>query len=91
MYVFVIIKGPFKIFTIPGEIGVVVCINLSVKEPHSQMVTLGSLGGVMVDILARNARDVGSILALDTISPISLAHATPISTQSSTDLQENTP
>ena len=34
------------------------------------VVTVGSLGGVMVSTLARNARDVGSIPTLGTILPI---------------------
>ena len=34
------------------------------------MVTLGSLGGVMVCTLTRNARDLGSIPILDAIFPI---------------------
>ena len=51
-----------------------VCIDLSGKEPHIQLgkgrvVTLGSLGGVMVTILAQNTRDVGSVLDLNAIFP----------------------
>ena len=34
------------------------------------MVTAGSLGGVMVSTLTRNARDVGSISALGPVFPI---------------------
>ena len=48
---------------------VVVCTDLSGKQPHRQIsagskVASGSLGCVMVSLLARNARDVGSIPAL---------------------------
>ena len=56
-------------------VSVVVCTDLSCKEPHrqvgmSRVVSSGSLGHVMVSTPARNARDVGLILALDTIFPI---------------------
>ena len=56
-------------------ITVVVCTDFSGKEPHGQagvgmVLTSGSLGGVIVSTLARNARDVGSIPALGTIFPI---------------------
>ena len=48
---------------------VVVCTDLLGKELHRHadmgiVVTSGSLRGLMVSILARNAKDVGSILAL---------------------------
>ena len=51
------------------------CTDLSGKESHTQVgvdmvVTSGSLGGVMVSILAWNARDVDSILSLGAIFPI---------------------
>ena len=54
---------------------VVVYTYLSSKEPHRQagvssMVTSGSLGGVMVNTLAHNVRDVGTIPALGIIFPI---------------------
>ena len=47
---------------------VVVCADLSSKDPHRQvgvdrMVAGGSQGGVMVSTLVWNARDVGSFPA----------------------------
>ena len=42
------------------------------------MVTAGSLDGLMVSTLARNARDVGSIPALGTIFPIFITPMTYI-------------
>ena len=56
-------------------VSVVVCTDISGKEPHRQVgvggvVTLGSLGGEMVSTLAQNAKNVSSILALGTIFPI---------------------
>ena len=55
---------------------VVVCIDLSGKEPHRQVSVVRSPGGVMVTTLARNPRDVGSIPALGTILPIFLTRKT---------------
>ena len=51
---------------------IAVGIDLSGKEPHRQvgvgrLVASGSLGGVMVSPLSRNARDVGLISAIGTI------------------------
>ena len=40
---------------------IVVCIDLSGKEPNRQMVTSGNLSGVMVSTLAQKARGVGLI------------------------------
>ena len=62
---------------------IVVCTDLSVKEPHRQLgmgtlVKSDSPGGVMVGTLVWNARDVGSISALGAIFPIS-PHDTTIS------------
>ena len=56
---------------------VLVRTDLSSKEPHRQvgvgrMVTSGSLGGIMVSTLARNARDVRSIPTVGAIFPIFL-------------------
>ena len=53
-------------------VSVVVCTDLSGKEPHRQVgvsmvVTSGSLGGVMVSTLDQNAKDVCSIPALGAI------------------------
>ena len=48
---------------------VVVCTDLSGKEPHIHIGMSRSLCGVMVSTLARNARDVGSIPALGTTFP----------------------
>ena len=64
-----------------GACIVVVCTNLSGKEPHRQagigkVVTSGSLGDVMVSTLAQNARGVGSIPALGTIFPIFITSTT---------------
>ena len=42
---------------------VVVCIHIADKEPYGSVLTPGKLGGVMVSILAWNARYVGSIPA----------------------------
>ena len=57
------------------NIFVVVCNDLSGKQPHRQVgvdrvVTLGSLSGEMVSTLARLARDVGSIPTLGILFPI---------------------
>ena len=62
---------------------VVVCTDLSGKEPHSNVgvvtvVTSGSLGGVMVSILVQNARDAGSIPSIGTICLIFIAPMTYI-------------
>ena len=40
------------------------------------MVTSGSLGGVIVIVMARDARDVGSIHILGTIFPITITPTT---------------
>ena len=53
----------------------VVCTNLSDKEPYRQVnvdrvTTSGSLAGVMVSVLARNATYVSSIPAVCEIFPI---------------------
>ena len=58
---------------------VVVCIDLSVKEPHRELgldrvVTSGSLSVVMVGTLARNPGDMGSILTLGGPFPIFIIH-----------------
>ena len=50
---------------------VVVCTDLSGKEPYREvgvgsMVTSGSLGGVMVNTLAWNARNVGTMFPIFT-------------------------
>ena len=52
---------------------VVVCTDLSGKEPHREVgvdtvVNAGLLGGVMVNTLSQNARDMGSTLG--TLFPI---------------------
>ena len=54
---------------------VVVCIDLSGKELHSQVdidtvVTSRSLGGVAVSTLTQNAKDVGSNPAVGTVFTI---------------------
>ena len=54
------------------KVGVVVCTDISGMETHRQvgvgkMVMLGSLCGVMVCTLARNARDTNLIPALGTV------------------------
>ena len=54
---------------------VVVCTDLSDKEPHTQVgvgcvVTSGSLGGVIASTVLENTRDVGSIPNLGRIFPI---------------------
>ena len=59
----------------------VICIDHSGKEPHRQVgvgrvVTPGSLGGVMVGMLAQNVRDVGSIPVLGMIFPIFITPTT---------------
>ena len=64
-------KSFTKLFGVKFGI-VVVCTDPSGKEPHREvgvgrMVTSGSLCGVMVSTLARNARDVDLISALGTI------------------------
>ena len=41
-----------------------------------RVVTAGTLGGVMVSTLVRNARDVGSISALGTRFPMSITPTT---------------
>ena len=56
-------------------------LSASGKELHRQVgvgtvVTSGSLGGVMVNIPAWNARDVGSIPSLGTIFPIFITPTT---------------
>ena len=56
-------------------ISLIVCADLSGKEPPKQvslcrMVTSENLGGVMVSILAHNARELGSVPDLDAIFPI---------------------
>ena len=61
---------------------IAVCTDLSGKEPHRQvgvgkMVTSGSLGGVMVGILARNASDVSLIAALGAMFTIFVARPSP--------------
>ena len=71
MYVIVSVKR----LTILGETNVVVCTDLSGKEPHRQvgmdsMVTWEGLGGEIISTLAQNARDVGSIPTLGIIFPI---------------------
>ena len=53
---------------------VVVCTDILGEEAHRQRVvgkvlTLGSLGGVMVSTLAQNARDISSIRALSATFP----------------------
>ena len=58
-------------------IGLVVCTDLSGEELLRQgcvgrVVASGSLPGVMLSTLARNARDVGSIPTLSTIFPMSI-------------------
>ena len=68
MYLIVSIKR----LTIPGGMSVVDSTDLSGKELRRQVglvmvVTAGSLYGEMVSTLPWNARDVGSIPALDTI------------------------
>ena len=60
---------------------VVICIDLSGKELHTQvgtgrMVTSGTLGGVLVSTMTQNARDVGSIPALGTMLPIFITPTT---------------
>ena len=58
-----------------GDRSVVVCSDFSGKEPCGQVgidrvMTPGSLGGIMVRTLARNARVVGSISTLGATSSI---------------------
>ena len=58
---------------------VVVCTDLSGKDPHRQVamdrvVKSGSLHGVMVNTLAWNVIDVGSIPILGAIFPIFITH-----------------
>ena len=53
---------------------VVVCTDLSGKEPHGQVgvsnvMIFSEPSGVMVNMLTRNARDVGSIHALLSMDP----------------------
>ena len=60
------------------------CADLSGKEPHRQVckaivVKLGSLAVVIVSKLARNTRDVGSILTLSVIFPIIITHTRDVS------------
>ena len=62
---------------------VVYCTDLSGRKPHRQVgvgtvVTSGSRDGIMVSILAWNARDVGSIPALSKIFPIFITPTTPV-------------
>ena len=59
----------------------VVCTDLAGKEPHreegiSMMEISGSLCGVMVSILAWNARDMGAIPSLGTIFTIFITPTT---------------
>ena len=54
---------------------VVGCTNLSTQEPHrrvglGRVVTSSSLGGVMINTLARHAKDVGSIPTIGAKFPI---------------------
>ena len=61
--------------------GKVVCTDLSGKELYRQVgngrvMTLGSLGDVMVSTLAQNARDMGSIAALGAIFAIIITPTT---------------
>ena len=60
---------------------VIVCTDLSGKEPHRQVGvgrvgTSGSLGGIIVSTLSQNARDLGSIPTLGAIFPISITLTT---------------
>ena len=53
---------------------IIACTEHSGKEPHRQVavgrvVTLGSVGGVMISTMALNARDLGSIPSLGEIFP----------------------
>ena len=61
---------------------VVVCTDLSGKEPHRQVgvgrvVASRSLSSVMVSTLAQNARDLGSISTLGAIFPM-FTHSTTL-------------
>ena len=51
-----------------------ICTDLSDKSYASRHGKFDDLGGVMVSTLTRNARDVGSILVLDTIFPTHPCH-----------------
>ena len=74
MYMHVIVSVK-KTYNFRG-MSVVVCTDVSGKEPHRQVgmgtvdLPPGSLDGVMVSTLAQNARGVDSIPALATIFPI---------------------
>ena len=56
--------------------------DFSGKDPHrkvcvGRVVISGTIGGVMISILAQNARDVGSIPLLDAIFPNFITPTTP--------------
>ena len=73
------------------RITVVICTDLSGKEPHRQVsmssvVTSVSLSREIVSTLAWNASDVGSIQTLATIFPISI---TPMTLRIGFDLKSD--